>query len=119
MELNQIPLSQTNSQPSIEGDPATYKFAMFLISALAIITIGSIIGIAAGNAAHYDYFEPNNITNISVSALWNVSILSQRSLGNGARLWLTLAERIKRSNMSIKTRSTWLIIKKPTNNRRW
>ncbi len=59
--------SQTN--PSIRGyvktkkififsivfsrDPATRKFAIFFLSALAIITIGVGIGIGVGNLAHY------------------------------------------------------------------
>jgi ABC-type proline/glycine betaine transport system permease subunit len=34
-------------------DPATRTFGLFLISTLAMITIGVIVGIIAGNTAHY------------------------------------------------------------------
>jgi hypothetical protein len=34
-------------------DPASRIFGYFFLSTLALITIGVIIGIAAGNIAHY------------------------------------------------------------------
>jgi hypothetical protein len=34
-------------------DPATRVFGLFLLGTLAMITLGAIAGIAAGNIAHY------------------------------------------------------------------
>jgi len=63
-----------------------------------------------------EYFSPSNDTDISVSELYNTSILQERTIAVKSRLWLPLQERLKRSNSSRKTR---LWIEKPANNRRW
>ncbi len=63
-----------------------------------------------------EYFGPSNDTDISVSELYNTSILQERTIAVKSRLWLPLQERLKRSNSSRKTR---LWIEKPANNRRW
>ncbi len=116
-------------------DPATRTFGLFLISTLAMITIGVIVGIIAGNTAHYrknfhdhrsryflfvlGYFATYNQTNISGAILSNATIFQKNILAKESYLWLPLNERLKRSHSSRKTRHRWLLIEKPVHNRRW
>ncbi|CAF0719603.1 unnamed protein product [Adineta ricciae] len=74
MELYRRPTIYSNGRPSLQGDPATYRFALFLLRALAILTFGAVVGVIVGNAAHYEYYPANNRTTISSNDLWNISI---------------------------------------------
>ncbi|UJR21823.1 hypothetical protein I4U23_024897 [Adineta vaga] len=106
MELDRISSTQSDLHSSLQGDPATYTFALFLIGALAIITVGAVVGIAAGNIAHYEYFGPNNSTTISSNDLWNVSIFQKSFSARSSRLWLAFNERSERSNSFQRTEDT-------------
>ncbi|UJR27824.1 hypothetical protein I4U23_009092 [Adineta vaga] len=77
MQTTQTPLIVTPSTPtpntSIKGDAAARRFGIYFLSALAVITIGAGVGIGVGNLAHYKYFSPNNNTNITTDALFNLT----------------------------------------------
>ncbi|CAF0823408.1 unnamed protein product [Adineta ricciae] len=75
MQTTQTPFIATSSIPhtSIQGDAATRRFGIVFLSTLAVLTIGAGVGIGVGNLAHYKYFGPNNNTNISSAALYNLT----------------------------------------------
>ncbi|CAF3811873.1 unnamed protein product [Rotaria sp. Silwood1] len=53
MQSNELPKPLPTTYPTIQGDPATRRFAIFFFCTLAIITIGVMIGIGVGNISHY------------------------------------------------------------------
>ncbi|CAF1198941.1 unnamed protein product [Rotaria sp. Silwood1] len=69
MQSNELPKPLPTTYPTIQGDPATRRFAIFFFCTLAIITIGVMIGIGVGNISHYEYFDSSNISNGSYSIL--------------------------------------------------
>ncbi|CAF0832345.1 unnamed protein product [Rotaria sp. Silwood1] len=71
MQFNQIPLVPV--VPQIQRDPAAVRFGIFFLSALAILTIGTGIGIGVGNLSHYYYYPPNNQTNVDYTFLYNLT----------------------------------------------
>jgi len=111
-------------------------FGFCFLGTLVVVTLGVIVGIAAGNIAHYSkndffdnwsiyswfvlgYFSPVNASNITGYQL-NATVLQRSLLAKDTRLWLPINERLKRyQSSSRKTRHSWLLIEKSVNNRGW